>query len=182
MLKKDMKTKICNRCKKEKDIEQFTVYYENSYGYKERLSYCKECEPKKVCWKCKEGKSIYDFYKTNRYRDGRTAWCKKCIDDYYKENPDEKKEINRLNSKAYYEKVIKPEKEEYKKFKTKWEITFKELYENNNFKLNRKVIKKDYQDYCSLKWKYPRDKEKQYNRFVKDKLYKIKRRLKRKKR
>jgi len=105
------KIKLCNRCKKEKSIDEFRIYHTDTFYYEgtlkyhyERYDYCKECEPKKICSKCKEEISLFDFYKTNKYIDGRTAWCKKCIDDYYEENPDEKYKWNKDYHKYYYTK------------------------------------------------------------------------------
>lgn len=110
-----MKNKISNRCEKEKDIEQFIVYYKNIYGYKERLNYYEECEPKKICVKCKLEKSIYEFYYTKKYADKRSKWCKDCIDKYYEKNPDEKYQWIEEYHKYYYkknrEKILKNRKE-----------------------------------------------------------------------
>lgn len=39
----------------------------------------------KVCTRCKMGKSLNDFYKARRNRDGRKSWCKQCEINYSRE-------------------------------------------------------------------------------------------------
>jgi len=52
----------------------------------------------KICVKCNETKPITEFYHTDKTIDGRSKYCKKCIDKYYQDNPELKKEY----SKAHY--------------------------------------------------------------------------------
>jgi hypothetical protein len=56
----------------------------------------------KVCGKCGEQKDLDLFAKGKGYKDGRKGTCKQChtayMSNYYKNNPDQKKENIRKNS------------------------------------------------------------------------------------
>jgi hypothetical protein len=55
----------------------------------------------KCCYRCKEIKSVDDFNRSKKYKDGRQNWCKTCSAAYRKQwytNPDNKNK-NRLNTK-----------------------------------------------------------------------------------
>ena len=73
----------------------------------------------KICSKCKKEKSLLDFYKDNRNKDGLRSHCKKCImvystkyhqdhkaerNDYIRNSNIEKKPKRKAYKKAYYQK------------------------------------------------------------------------------
>lgn len=102
-----MKTKICSKCKKEKDIKEFS----KDRTTKDGLRYwCKECVSKynkefhqknkekhtdkyyqnlngtKRCFKCGEVKDISKFSKNRTKKDGLHNRCKQCDKKYYQNN------------------------------------------------------------------------------------------------
>ena len=66
----------------------------------------------KVCRKCQEKKSLTEFYKHKRFKDGRRAICKCCTKKYVEENSDAIKKYQ----KEYYKK----NEEEIKKKVKEW--------------------------------------------------------------
>lgn len=99
----------------------------------------------KICTKCKGEKSIDEFYKDRKSKDGHTFCCKQCLSDiskeYYQSN---KKKICGRNKKwreanfGYREKYI----EKTKKYNQKYH---QEHYENNAEKIKKRQ-RKYYQD------------------------------------
>lgn len=63
----------------------------------------------KICARCFMLKSLSEFYRNKRYKDGRFSWCRVCHQDYQKENRDL---ITQRNREA---KTKDPDK-----FKDKW--------------------------------------------------------------
>ena len=63
---------------------------------------------KKICSKCKQTKSISEFYKRNKSKDGLTYACKTC---YY--NPEKQKQYYEDNKEYYIERQQKINKRRY---------------------------------------------------------------------
>lgn len=61
----------------------------------------------KRCSKCKEEKTLDEFHKAKRCRDGLHCWCIPCKRKYNKTynkvNAEHRKEYNKMYNKAYYE-------------------------------------------------------------------------------
>lgn len=87
----------------------------------------------KTCPRCKESKSLNDYHKNNKKRDGKCTYCKSCIatytKDFYKsnrtkiiskvakwqkENPDKAIPLRRKAFKAYYDR--NPQKNKTRSF------------------------------------------------------------------
>ncbi len=98
--------KACSKCKKEKPIDEF---HKNIRGKYKRSSYCKVCgnidavkrwkerkkvkkeavekkgeqprsdDDKQICKICGKEKSLSEFYRDTRLRNGRTTQCKVCV-------------------------------------------------------------------------------------------------------
>ncbi len=96
-----MDTKVCNKCKIKKNLNDF---HKCKKGFKGHKANCKKCrsikfreenlnrkyiDPNsysgtKVCFKCKIEKDLNDFYKYQRGVKGRETYCKKCKSDKFK--------------------------------------------------------------------------------------------------
>jgi hypothetical protein len=99
--------KICNKCKLEKDLEEF---YNDSYKKDGKKTICKECSNKstnirrskekliklnlkkeliltnkKICNNCKKEKYFYEFHKSLTCKNGCRTTCKECSSKKYKE-------------------------------------------------------------------------------------------------
>lgn len=121
-----MKTKICSKCKKEKDVCEFGLQSSNKDNLK---SSCKEC--RKI-----EGKI---------YRKLNSEKRKETIKNWYNKNPNYNKEyyssnfveINKKNKEWYYLNI-----EKHKENSKKWDELNKEKikeYRNNRIKIIRKT-------------------------------------------
>ena len=71
----------------------------------------------KICTKCKQEKSLSEFYKHKRYKDGHCHTCKSCAYKQQKEYRQQPKIAE--NRKQYYKEYIKTHKEQYKKTQRK---------------------------------------------------------------
>ena len=106
----------------------------------------------KVCYKCKEEKSIDLFYKKSSTKDGLTSHCKKCINLYNSEKKEQKREYD------YYYRIRN--RKRIKKVKDLYYLNNHELYrdkahgrrakvnQNGVFKILRKELKKLYSSPC----------------------------------
>lgn len=117
-----MKTKICNKCKTEKDVSLFNKRYDSASGIR---SICKECvlnyskskrklkikleeevKISKVCSKCKLDKPFSQYGKNKSSKYGITSSCKECENEYKRNNI----EKIRLRDKLRYYKNIEKRK------------------------------------------------------------------------
>jgi hypothetical protein len=111
---KELKTKICLKCKKEKDIEEFRKYFhkrQNKYYYR---SYCKSCEYEYNLEYRKEHleasrRSSSKWRKNNPEKNRESQ--RKSDRKRYKKNPEKRLEINRKWRKNNPEKVRKYNRE-----------------------------------------------------------------------
>lgn len=89
----------------------------------------------KVCSKCHIEKDESEFRKINTGKDGLLSWCKECskmaVEDYYKKNPDKKKEASKNWRDNNKERISKYKKE------------YRRLNPNKKYKANP-VKKKEY--------------------------------------
>jgi len=79
--------KVCNNCRKNKELEEFHRQFNGILG---RISICKECRKDKQnnttfirktiikCNLCKIEKKYTDFYVNNSSKTGRQSYCKEC--------------------------------------------------------------------------------------------------------
>lgn len=91
----------------------------------------------KVCPKCKEKRTVDEFYKTKRTRDGLQTWCKVCAKTYITKN----KDIVSKKWHAYYQKNV----ERIKNYQKEYNSTHKEKIQNDrkqHYEKNRDYILK----------------------------------------
>jgi hypothetical protein len=114
-------TKICRKCKIEKDVSEFNRNYAN----KDSLNgWCKQCQSEantarnkkiihittetKICSKCGIEKNVDEFYKSKNNEDGCHPWCKECdikyAENYYIDNTIEVLKVHKLWQQANPEK------------------------------------------------------------------------------
>jgi 5-methylcytosine-specific restriction endonuclease McrA len=119
-------TKICTKCKIEKYITEFSKHKGTKDGYDHQCKQCvKEAKQKrienriyiqvdkKICYKCKQEKSINEFGHNKTTLDGFDRVCKECniknFKRYCSENPESRRETERKwkrnNSKIYSNKI-----------------------------------------------------------------------------
>lgn len=100
----------------------------------------------KRCSKCKEIKSVSEFFKDKRSKNGYQSHCKECLREYYKNNIDKRK--------LYWKEYCKNNTEKVKEYQKKYH---REYCKNNakkiieyiktriridpKFRLNRKISK-----------------------------------------
>ncbi len=108
-----METKICYKCKVEKDTCEFYKDKTRNDGYESK---CKQCKKqyakdnferlsnivsiyieKKVCCECKIEKDVCHFHQDKRRKDGYRSNCKECKKKYYIDNPDYYNNWNKKN-------------------------------------------------------------------------------------
>jgi len=108
MGKADVRMKQCTKCKKWKDLREFSKQSSRKDGLR---SWCKKCEceyahnyygrkkkrmrkhtiselshrlvngaKEKRCCRCKKWKAETEFYKQRRLKDGLMVYCKECTD------------------------------------------------------------------------------------------------------
>ena len=124
-----MTTKICTKCKIEKDTSEFN---KSSYTKNGMQCWCKDClkqrhnenHPEikhrdiyknkpgfKTCTKCKIEKSIEEFGKSNRDKDGLQDWCRECKKknhlDHKEEIPDSSFAILNFMSAVFIVTILK---------------------------------------------------------------------------
>lgn len=89
----------------------------------------------KICTKCGTEKSIDEFNKSNRTKDGKNNHCKQCTRDYM----NSKREIYKDNQKKYYEEnkeqISKQKKERYQKDKDIIKAQVKKYRDTNKDKI-----------------------------------------------
>jgi transposase-like protein len=51
--------------------------------------------PSKTCSKCNQLKSLEEFHKCKKFKDGHSYKCKVCYQQYYQEHREELKEYNK---------------------------------------------------------------------------------------
>ncbi len=145
-----MKTKICIKCKEDKELSEFHKDKSKPDGY---YCYCKLCRSQKEniietqqlfeenlkrCSKCNEIKDLSEFYKHKDCKFGVRPDCKKCIELYQLENK---------------EKIQK--KAKARNFKNKEKNS---IYNKKHHELNKEEINKRQQKY------YQDNKEKELQR------------------
>lgn len=116
----------------------------------------------KRCTKCNELKSIDDFHRDARKRDGRVAVCKQCQSLYAAEHYNRNKEKYQKMRREYYlenkETMITSQRNYYAANKNQRALTAKEWQRNNPEKVKaaQKKYKEKFPDVASIatkKWK-----------------------------
>jgi len=112
ILKEELKErngKICCKCGLEKPLVQFSKNKNTKDGYQHICKHCRrkydqekrdlvrlekklkeesKDPTKKICTKCRIEKSIEEFYKSTKSKDGLCFRCKECVRNYAQENRD----------------------------------------------------------------------------------------------
>lgn len=93
------------------------------------------CLAYKVCQKCKAEKAVSEFANNKKRNDGIQAWCRQCVNVYYKnnrdkalqrsqkwyiENTDYKKSYDKEYREINHSKIKEKEKARYENNKEKW--------------------------------------------------------------
>jgi len=127
-----MKTKICYKCKEEKEIQNFYPHKTNKDGHR---SYCKQCQSikslktihneqriielgnqhKKRCPKCHKVKKFNEFGKSINRMFGIAIYCKQCISVLGVKNREQNNKRCRLWGVRNKEKISKYNKKWNKK-------------------------------------------------------------------
>jgi hypothetical protein len=110
-------SKMCNKCKCEKEIVEFSISRQSKDGYQNKCKDCqskynaskielnriKEFKPleKKYCYKCKTTKTIDNFHKDKTKDDGYNNLCKCCKKEKYLNNHQEEKEKRKIYNEKY---------------------------------------------------------------------------------
>jgi 5-methylcytosine-specific restriction endonuclease McrA len=106
----------------------------------------------KICFKCKEKKSLDLFYRNSHNKDGLTSHCKECVNLYNSKKKEEKREYD------YYYRIRN--RKRIKKVKDLYHLNNRDLasdnrhtrrakrYENGVFFIPRKELKKLYNSPC----------------------------------
>jgi len=96
----------------------------------------------KRCSKCKEIKSVNEFFKDKRSKNGYQSHCKKCLKEYYKNNVDKRKLYWKEYCKNNIEKIKKYHREYCKNNARKIiEYIKTRIRTDPKFRLNRKISK-----------------------------------------
>lgn len=113
----------------------------------------------KLCTKCKLEKSIEDFYKDNRKKDGLRSWCKECqlednrsreskYNEARRKYREEHKEECRENKRKYYkenkDKILISNSKWRQTLNGKW-LSYKESAKKR--KLDWKLTKKEFKSF-----------------------------------
>ncbi len=103
----------------------------------------------KTCTKCGELKTIDNFYKARKEKDGLSPWCKSCCKEYNKEY--NKKNHDRIskNSRKYYlknQKKVKNYSKKYYKSEKGKEVSKKSGYKYRQTEKFKKYIRDKNQD------------------------------------
>lgn len=110
------------------------------------------------CSKCKKWKLVVEFAKDKRRKNGISSWCKKCCrerkNEYYKENLDAYREINRKSRNKNIDKIREKEKNYRKNNLDKFREKDHKWYVENSDKKNK---------YNKLWFKKNPDKKREYN-------------------
>ena len=85
----------------------------------------------KKCTKCKEVKSLDEFYNSKGGKDGRSTWCKSCFKEYRNKNKEKLSQIAKKYYKYNREDKLKKCKEYREKNKEKLRIKYKKYLDNN---------------------------------------------------
>ena len=117
----------------------------------------------KTCSKCKENKSLKEFYKADNQKHGRQAYCKNCVKEYNQENKDHLTEYHRKYEQKNKKRISKRKSGYYQKNRDKIDRRNKKWDQKNRDK--RAVIKKRYND-------ANKDKIREYTKKNKDKMAK----------
>ncbi len=120
-----MRTKVCNKCKKELDILEFNKKTSSNDGYNH---ICKQCRKEYSSKYYKENKQEINK-KTTEYRNNNLTECRERIRNYYKENK---------------EQVSKTSKQRYESLKDT--VEFQQQRKNSNLKLNYGIDLARYND------------------------------------
>jgi excinuclease UvrABC ATPase subunit len=99
----------------------------------------------KTCSKCKNLKSIKNFYKGKLYKDGYRSICKQCVKEYEEENKEVKKEYLK-NYKELHKENLKIKNKKYREENcdkiTKWKESNKDYFKQ--YRQNNKVNIRNY--------------------------------------
>jgi hypothetical protein len=183
-----MKTKVCPRCKVEKEV----IYFNKCAPSKDGLqSSCKSCCKEyyilnkekisqrenlyklnlklwhenntiiiesKLCPKCKTTKDVNQFVKNKNTKNGLSVYCKDCCRKYYRDNKETILEKCKISGKLYRENN-----------KEKNRLRSKKYYENNK-EATIKRQRKYYFDNVEKKKLYTKEHGKKYSILNKDKI------------
>jgi hypothetical protein len=147
----NMKTRICPKCKCEKELSRENFYYNKSTktGY---CCYCIDCSTKhprkpnvrkgyKRCCNCSAEHPANNqfFYNSSSSKDGLRSKCKACL----KSEAKTKSEITKKYKKQYYnknkEKILRAQREDYQENKDKYKEKNKRSYIRNKDKISIKA-------------------------------------------
>jgi hypothetical protein len=112
----------------------------------------------KKCSKCGEVKSVSEFSKDKSRKDGSCNQCKSCVNQYYQDHKEERKQYN----KQYYQ----DHREERKQYKQDHKEKIKQ-YDKQYYQDRREEKKQYYQDHREERKQYKQDhkeKIKQYDK------------------
>jgi len=126
----------------------------------------------KICNKCKEEKTVCEFYKRNNYKETLQSWCKICLTEYRKKNYHNNFEKNQNYHKKYYEKNIDKIVERNKKYQKNNKEKIKN-YHKNYFIKNSDKIKERNQKYYRDNKELISEKSKIFRKKNKDKLLEL---------
>ncbi len=98
-----IKSKICSKCKKLKDLKEFHKAKINKIGYRSDCKECRKIKSKyylkdnnyKICKGCKEIKLKTEFHVNRGRNDGYHSRCKKCCAEFDHNRKDERNKFYR---------------------------------------------------------------------------------------
>lgn len=177
----EIKTKVCTKCKIEKDITSFFLRKERKLGYRSECKKCTNIKKKQLrkspipkegyrfCSRCKQELLLSNFFIRNKLKKLYVSYCKSCSHDRYIETKDKYKETRKNYLNKNQDKLKKYRKNYKENFEKNHTLTYKEYvntkakkYRDNN-KDKVKIINKK----CSNKRrllgliaKYYRDRKK----------------------
>lgn len=113
-----MQTKVCNKCRIEKDIEQFSIYKRKMANqvYKNYIRiYCKKCQAQdKANWRKNNPEKVKLQNKTERALNSKKKWLKNNKEkrkqyekEYYLKNIEKYKEVSKTSKVKERKKIYK---------------------------------------------------------------------------
>lgn len=177
----EIKTKICSKCKIEKDITEFFNRKERKSGYRSECKKCTNIKKKQLrkspipkegyrfCSKCKQELPVTNFFIRNKLKKLYVSYCKVCSHNRYIETKNKYKETRKNYLKKNQDRLKKCRKNYIENYEKNHLLTYKE-YVNSKAKKYRdknrnkvKITNKKYSDkrrLLGLSAKYDRDRRK----------------------